>query len=260
MATEQPFFLIDDLHVEIEENEILRGVDLAVKRGEIHAIMGPNGSGKSTLAHTLMGHPSYEATAGQVLYNGEDILEKDPNDRAKLGIFLAFQYPLAIPGVSTLNFLRTSLKAVKQKEISARDFRKHLLEKMDLLKISREFAGRYLNDGFSGGEKKRMEILQMAVLEPQLAVLDEIDSGLDIDAIRAVGEGISSIMHPEMSIVIITHYPRILHYVRPDYVHIMVDGKIRQSGGFELAEELEAKGYDALLEEVMLTTSETQEV
>jgi Fe-S cluster assembly ATP-binding protein len=250
MSNTQPTLVIDDLHVAIEGKEILKGVSLTVNKGEIHAIMGPNGSGKSTLAHTLMGHPSYEVTAGSVLLNGEDILELEPNDRAKRGLFLAFQYPLAIPGVSTVNFLRTALKAVKGKEISVREFRKHLEAKMDLLKIDRQFAARYLNEGFSGGEKKRMEVLQMAVLEPVVAILDEIDSGLDVDAIRAVGHAIATLFHREMALIAITHYPRILHFFKPDYVHIMVNGRIVRSGNFALAEELEAKGYDTLLKEL----------
>ncbi len=242
---------IRNLHARTEEREILKGVNLTLRQGEIHALMGPNGAGKSTLAYVLMGHPAYEVTEGEVLFRGQNILELEPEERAHLGLFLAFQYPVAVPGVTIANFLRAALnakrKAEGQDEISILEFRQLLMNKMRLLKMDPAFAGRYVNDGFSGGEKKKAEILQLAVLEPAFAVLDETDSGLDIDALRIVAEGINALRGPERGFLIITHYKRILDHVRPDYVHVMVDGRIVASGGPELADELEAKGYENLL-------------
>src|SRR5919197_2572943 len=239
---------IQNLHVEVEGKEILKGVDLAVSRGEIHALMGPNGSGKSTLANTIMGHPGFEITEGKILFKGEDATAMEPDERARLGLFMAFQYPSAIPGVSVVNFLRTAInanrKAKGEDPISLKDFRKQLEGKMDLLKVDREFTRRYLNEGFSGGEKKRCEILQMAILEPTVAVLDETDSGLDIDALRTVAEAVNAMRGPSRGVLIITHYQRILGYVAPDFIHIMLDGRIVENGGSALAAEMEQKGYD----------------
>jgi len=241
---------IKNLHVSIEDKEILKGLDLDIKAGEIHAIMGPNGTGKSTLAYSLMGHPAYEVTDGEVLFDGEDILEMDPDERSRAGIFLAFQYPVSIPGVTVANFLRTALNARRRAEnpddkgISILEFRNLLKEKMNLLKMDHAFAGRYLNDGFSGGEKKRAEILQMATLKPKIAILDETDSGLDIDALRIVSDGVNALAGPEMGVLVITHYQRLLNYIKPDFVHIMFNGRIVESGGPELALRLEEEGYD----------------
>jgi len=247
---------IRDLHVRIEEREILRGVDLTVDRGEIHALMGPNGSGKSTLANTLLGHPAYEITEGTITFKGEDITESDPHERARAGLFLAFQYPVAIPGVSVANFLRMAINAKRagdgdQQPINVKEFRERLTHAVNLLDVDRSFTSRHLNDGFSGGEKKRAEVLQMAMLEPQIAVLDETDSGLDIDALRTVAEGVAK-LHAEQGLgaLIITHYQRILHYVRPEFVHILIDGRIVMSGGNELVERLEREGYDPIREQV----------
>ena len=241
---------IRDLHVRIEEREILRGVDLDISRGEIHALMGPNGSGKSTLASTLMGHPSYEITEGTISFKGEDITEAEPHERAKAGLFLAFQYPVSIPGVSVANFLRMAVNAGREEPIKVKEFGALLRKNVDLLKITGDFTKRYLNEGFSGGEKKRAEILQLAMLQPAFAVLDETDSGLDIDALRIVSEGVNAMRTDERGFLIITHYTRILGYVRPDFVHIMLDGKIVREGGAELADELEEKGYEFVREEV----------
>jgi Fe-S cluster assembly ATP-binding protein len=241
---------IRNLHVSVDDRPILNGVNLVVKRGEIHALMGPNGTGKSTLAYTLMGHPSYQVTAGQVIFKGVDILELEPDERARLGLFLAFQYPVAIPGVSVANFLRTAINARRQaakpddKGIPIPEFRKMLRSKMDLLQVPHDFAGRYLNEGFSGGEKKRAEILQLAALEPEIAVLDETDSGLDIDALRIVASGVNALAGPNLGVLVITHYQRILNYIKPDYVHIMLAGRIVETGGADLALHLEEKGYD----------------
>jgi Fe-S cluster assembly ATP-binding protein len=242
--------VIKDLHVNVENNEILKGLNLSVRQGEVHAIMGPNGTGKSTLAYALMGHPNYEVTQGEVTLNGEDLLALEPDQRSHLGLFLAFQYPVAIPGVTVANFLRTALNS-RRKAIDPNDkgipipqFRTLLKERMDLLKMDHSFAGRYLNDGFSGGEKKRAEILQMATLKPAFAVLDETDSGLDIDALRIVSEGVNALRGPEFGAVVITHYQRILNYIQPDYVHVMLDGRVVESGGPELALQLEEQGYD----------------
>jgi Fe-S cluster assembly ATP-binding protein len=252
---------IKDLHVSVDNKPILKGLDLEVKQGEIHALMGPNGSGKSTLAYTLMGHPKYEVEEGEVWFKGQNILELTPDERARLGVFLAFQYPTAIPGVSLANFLRTAVNAVrggeahgsgsgsngsskKETGVPIAEFRKMLTEKMDLLKMDKSFARRYLNEGFSGGEKKRAEILQMAMLQPEMAILDETDSGLDIDALRTVAEGVNALAGPHMGILVITHYQRILNYITPHVVHVMVAGQIVASGGAELAHQLEAEGYD----------------
>lgn len=246
---------IRNLHVAIEDQEILKGIDLLVKQGEIHALMGPNGSGKSTLAYALAGHPAYEPTAGQAIFDGKDLLDMDPDERSRAGLFLAFQYPVAVPGVTVANFLRQALNARERakdpdsKGISIPAFRRMLKEKMDLLNMDHKFAGRYLNEGFSGGEKKRAEILQMASLDPKIAILDETDSGLDIDALRIVAEGANA-LHREsnMGLLVITHYQRILDYIQPDHVHVMMQGKIVESGGPELALALEEKGYDWLRE------------
>jgi Fe-S cluster assembly ATP-binding protein len=245
---------IKDLRVSVQDKLILKGFNLEVKQGEIHALMGPNGSGKSTLAYSLMGHPKYEVEGGEVWFKDQNILELTPDERARLGLFLAFQYPTAIPGVSMANFLRTAVNAVRGGEANGNgkapigvpiaEFRKMMTEKMELLKMDKSFARRYLNDGFSGGEKKRAEILQMAMLEPEIAILDETDSGLDIDALRVVSEGVNTLAGPETGILVITHYQRILNYIQPDFVHVMVDGQIVASGGAELAQQLEAEGYD----------------
>lgn len=242
--------VIKNLKVNVEDNEILKGVNLTIRQGEIHAIMGPNGTGKSTLAYALMGHPSYEIKGGQALFKGKDILELKSDERSRLGLFLAFQYPVAIPGVTVANFLRTALNShwkaanPENKGISIPQFRTLLKDRMDLLKMDHSFAGRYLNDGFSGGEKKRAEILQMATLKPEIAILDETDSGLDIDALRIVSEGVNALRGSEFGAVVITHYQRILNYITPDFVHIMLDGRIVESGGPELALQLEEQGYD----------------
>jgi Fe-S cluster assembly ATP-binding protein len=241
---------IKNLHVNIEGKEILKGLDLTIEQGKVHAIMGPNGTGKSTLAYTLMGHPSYTVTEGEVIFKGQNVLELEPDERSRLGIFLAFQYPVAIPGVTVANFLRTAINSRRRavnpddKGMPIPEFRKLLKEKMAMLKMDQTFAGRYLNDGFSGGEKKRAEILQMATLQPQIAILDETDSGLDIDALRIVSEGVNTLMNKDMGVLVITHYQRLLNYIKPDYVHIMLGGKIVESGGPDLALHLEEQGYD----------------
>jgi len=245
---------IHNLHVNIDGKEILTGVNLEVNQGEVHALMGPNGTGKSTLAYTLMGHPAYEVTAGEVIFKEQNILELEPDERAHLGVFLAFQYPIAIPGVSMANFLRSAVNASRRannpedKGISIPEFRKLLKEKMDLLKMDHSFAGRYLNEGFSGGEKKRAEVLQMAVLQPEIAIMDETDSGLDIDALRIVSEGVNALRGPNLGTLVITHFQRILNYIKPDHVHIMLAGHIVESGGAELALHLEEHGYDWIRE------------
>ena len=245
--------IIKDLHVSVEGQKILNGVDLVVRKGEVCALMGPNGSGKSTLAYTLMGHPKYTVDKGEAWYKGKNILELSPDERAKLGIFLSFQYPQEIPGVSVSNFLRTAHNAVKPQKISVPDFVKKLREMMQLLKIDESFSRRYLNEGFSGGEKKRAEILQLAVLEPEMAILDETDSGLDIDSLKIVAQGVGTLLGPDLGVLIITNYQRILNYITPDRVHIMVKGRIVKSGGKELAHELEAKGYDEFIKEAEAT-------
>jgi Fe-S cluster assembly ATP-binding protein len=241
---------IHDLHVSTDGHEILRGVDLEISHGQIHALMGPNGSGKSTLANTLMGHPAYEITQGTITFKGEDITEAEPHERAKAGLFLAFQYPVAIPGVSVANFLRMAINAKLEQPIGVREFRTQLEHAVDLLDVDRAFTSRHLNDGFSGGEKKRAEILQMAMLAPDVAVLDETDSGLDIDALRTVAEGVQR-LHDErgLGVLIITHYQRILHDVKPQFVHIMLEGRIVLEGGVELVERLEREGYDQIRQE-----------
>ena len=242
--------IIRDLHVSVEDKEILTGLDLTVEQGKVHALMGPNGSGKSTLAYTLMGHPGYTVTSGEVLFKGQNVLALQPDQRSHLGIFLAFQYPVAIPGVSVANFLRTALnshrkaKDPEDKGMPIPEFRKLLKAKMDLLKMDHSFAGRYLNEGFSGGEKKRAEILQMATLQPEIAIMDETDSGLDIDALRNVAEGVEAMRSPNFGVLVITHYQRLLNYIKPDVVHIMLNGRIAETGGPDLALTLEEHGYD----------------
>jgi Fe-S cluster assembly ATP-binding protein len=241
---------IRNLHVRIEEREILRGVDLTIDRGEVHALMGPNGSGKSTLANTLLGHPAYEVTEGSIRFKGEELTEAEPHERAKAGLFLAFQYPVAIPGVSVANFLRMAINAKREEPINVKEFRTELQHAIELLDVDRSFTSRHLNDGFSGGEKKRAEILQMAMLKPDVAILDETDSGLDIDALRTVAEGVEK-LHSEQGLgaLIITHYQRILHYIKPQFVHIMLEGRIVLEGGVELVERLEREGYDQIRQE-----------
>lgn len=241
---------IRELRAKVGDKEILKGVNLRIEAGEIHAIMGPNGSGKSTLANVLMGNPSYEVTGGDVLFKGESILEMSPDERARRGLFLAFQYPVPIPGVTLVNFLRQAVNAVRGEEVPIREFREKLFSKMEMLRVDQDFARRYVNDGFSGGEKKRAEMLQMAVLEPAMAILDETDSGLDIDALRTVAEAVNKVMNPNMGLLLITHYQRLLNYIRPQFVHVLVDGRIARSGGPELAEYLEARGYDEFLAEL----------
>jgi Fe-S cluster assembly ATP-binding protein len=243
---------LKNLHVALEDGtEIVKGVDLSVKPNEVHAVMGPNGSGKSTLAYALMGHPAYEITEGELLLDGENILELEADERAQRGLFLAFQYPHAVPGVTVTSFLRSAINAIRkarnggeENPIPIPEFRKELLDQMDRLKVSRELASRYLNDGFSGGEKKRVEILQMAMLKPRIAILDETDSGLDIDALKIVAEGVKELVGPEMGALVITHYQRILDYITPDFVHVFIDGRIVEEGGPELAHQLEAEGYE----------------
>ncbi len=242
------FLEVKDLHVEIGGKEILKGISLKVNRGEVVALMGPNGSGKSTLAYTLMGHPGYKITKGKIFLNGKDITRAKPDERARKGLFLSFQYPQEIPGVSVSNFLRTAINAKREsrgeKPLPVIDFHKLLQEKMNLLKVDKSFSLRYLNEGFSGGEKKRMEILQMAMLQPNIGILDETDSGLDVDALRTVAEGVNKLKGPEVGILLITHYQRILNYIIPDKVHIVISGKIARSGGKELALEVENRGYE----------------
>ena len=250
---------LENLHVSLEDGtEIVKGVDLEVDTNEVHAVMGPNGSGKSTLANAIMGHPAYVVTEGKILFDGSDVTELGADERAQRGLFLAFQYPHAIPGVTVTSFLRAAINAVRkarnggvEQPIPIPEFRKELLSQMDRLKVSRELASRYLNDGFSGGEKKRVEILQMAMLKPRLAVLDETDSGLDIDALRVVAGGVKELVGPEMGALVITHYQRILDYITPDHVHVFVDGRIVKSGGADLAKELEANGYDPFIPETV---------
>jgi len=247
--TPTPLFEIHDLHVSVEGKEILKGVDLTINTGEVHALMGPNGSGKSTLANALMGHPRYQVTAGSVLLRGESILDATPDERARRGLFLAMQYPTSIPGVTMVNFLRAAVKARRGEDVPVREFRQQLREAMALLKMDEAFARRYVNEGFSGGEKKRAEILQMAMLRPQMAIMDETDSGLDIDALRIVSEGINALMNENLGVLIITHYQRILNYVKPQFVHVLFDGRIVRSGGPELTEDLERRGYDWITQE-----------
>jgi Fe-S cluster assembly ATP-binding protein len=242
---------IENLHVRHEEREILHGVDLVVRSGEIHALMGPNGSGKSTLANTIMGHPSYTVTEGSVVFNGDDITEAPAHERARAGLFLAFQYPVAVPGVSVANFLRMALNAKREEPIKVKEFGRQLAHAVEMLDVDRSFTSRHLNDGFSGGEKKRAEILQMAMLAPEIAVLDETDSGLDIDALRIVANGVAK-LHAEQGLgaLIITHYQRILDYITPEFVHVLMDGRIVLDGGPELVARLEREGYDPIREQV----------
>ncbi len=260
--SQTPELVVRGLHVAVEGKSILKGLDFEVARGEVHALMGPNGSGKSTFANTLMGHPRYQVTAGEILFKGRNVLEMQPDERSRAGLFMAFQYPVAIPGVSIANFLRTALNArlappetngtgtvPARRGIAPKEFRALLREKMALLRMDEAVATRYLNDGFSGGEKKRAEILQMAVLKPEIAILDETDSGLDIDALRVVADGVNALAGPDMGVLIITHYQRILNYIKPHFVHVMVDGRIQISGGPELALELESRGYDWVREQ-----------
>jgi Fe-S cluster assembly ATP-binding protein len=252
---------IRDLRVSVEDKEILRGVDLTVRQGEVHALMGPNGSGKSTLAGVILGRPGYKVEGGDVRFNGESILALTPDDRARRGLFLAFQYPVEVPGVSVVNFLRSAYNALKNptgdedKMISALAFRKLMKEKMTLVGVDDDMVRRYVNQGFSGGEKKRMETLQLAVLEPEIAILDETDSGLDIDALKAVAGGINELRGPDLGLLLITHYQRILEYVTPDHVHVLMGGRVVKSGGPELARELEAKGYEGLRAELGIAES-----
>jgi Fe-S cluster assembly ATP-binding protein len=245
---------IRNLHVRAEDKEILKGLDLEVSKGEIHALMGPNGSGKSTLANAIMGHPGLEITEGEIIFQGDDITEADPDERSRAGLFMAFQYPVAIPGVTVTKYLRMAINAHREERgeppIKLKDFRKQTEAAMELCNIPKEFSSRYLNDGFSGGEKKRMEILQLAMLRPALAVLDETDSGLDIDALRVVAEGVNKFAGPDMGVLIITHYQRILHLVEPEFVHVMFEGRIVKQGGPELVGQLEDKGYGWIREEV----------
>jgi Fe-S cluster assembly ATP-binding protein len=249
-----PDLEIRNLHVQAGDKQILRGLDLAVDKGQIHALMGPNGSGKSTLANAIMGHPGLEVTEGQVIFKGEDITEADPDERARMGLFMAFQYPVAVPGVTVTKYLRTVMNAHRdangQEPVSLKDFRETVEAAMQLTDVPKEFSSRYLNEGFSGGEKKRMEILQLALQRPELAILDETDSGLDIDALRVVARGVNAIAGPDMGVLIITHYQRILHLVEPSHVHVMFQGRIVKEGGPELVTELESKGYGWIRDEV----------
>jgi Fe-S cluster assembly ATP-binding protein len=245
---------ITNLHVSAEDKQILKGLDLEVSKGEIHALMGPNGSGKSTLANAIMGHPSFNVTEGEIHFAGKDITQEAPEDRARAGLFMAFQYPVAIPGVTVAKYLRMVVNSHREArgdpEIKLKDFRKEAEAAMELMNIPREFSSRYLNEGFSGGEKKRMEILQLAMLQPEMAVLDETDSGLDIDALRTVADGVNKFAGPDMGVLIITHYQRILHLVKPDFVHVMFEGRIVKQGGPELVATLEERGYGWIREEV----------
>jgi Fe-S cluster assembly ATP-binding protein len=251
-----PLFEIDDLRISVADTPIVNGLTLTIGAGEVHAIMGPNGSGKSTLANTLMGHPRYTVTGGDVRFHGESILELRPDERARAGIFLAMQYPTDVPGVSMINFLRRSMSARQGEQIPVREFRKELNEVLGRLQMDESFVRRYVNDGFSGGEKKRAEIVQLGLLKPEFAVMDETDSGLDIDALRIVSEGINDHRNESNGVLLITHYQRLLNYVRPDFVHVLVEGRIVESGDFSLAERLEAEGYDPILERLKSTVSE----
>jgi Fe-S cluster assembly ATP-binding protein len=241
---------IRGLHAEVEGKEILKGIDLVVRQDETHALMGPNGSGKSTLSNVVMGRPGYTATAGEVLFRGENVLKLTADQRAQRGLFLAMQYPVEVPGVSVVNFLRTAYQAMKGEQVSALAFRKHMKEKMAMLGIEDAMVNRYVNQGFSGGEKKRNEILQLAVLEPEIAILDETDSGLDIDSLKLVAQGVAQLVGPDLGVLLITHYQRILRYIEPDHVHVMINGRIVRSGGMELATELEEKGYEGIRSEL----------
>ena len=251
---------IRGLRASIEGKEILNGIDLTVRQGETHAVMGPNGSGKSTLASVVMGRPGYTVTEGSVVFNGENIGALTADDRAKRGLFLAMQYPVEVPGVSVVNFLRTAYKSVKGTDVSALAFRKHMKGKMDVLGVEDAMVQRYVNQGFSGGEKKKVEILQLAVLEPQIAILDETDSGLDIDSLKSVATGVAQLIGPELGVLLITHYQRILNYITPDFVHVMMGGRIVKEGGAELAHELEEKGYEGIHAEVGIASTDAAEV
>ena len=249
----EPILELRDLHVSITEHpdiQIVKGVDLTIRPGEVHALMGPNGSGKSTLANAVAGSPAYKVDSGQILFKGEDVTAMSADARARMGMFLSFQYPTAIPGVTMVNFLREALKARRGQEVPAREFLGELRETLGTLKMDESFARRYVNDGFSGGEKKRAEILQLGMLKPELAILDETDSGLDVDALRTVAEGVNALRTPDIGILIITHYQRILNYITPDVVHVLVEGRIARSGGAELALEIEENGYDPILREM----------
>ena len=245
---------IRELHVSAGDKEILRGLNLSVGKGEIHALMGPNGSGKSTLANVIMGHPNLEVTEGEILFKGENITEADPDERSRMGLFMAFQYPVAVPGVTVTRYLRTVLNAHRdvrgEEPISLKDFRRTVEDAMALTEVPKEFSSRYLNEGFSGGEKKRMEILQLALQRPEMAILDETDSGLDIDALRVVANGVNAVAGPDMGVLIITHYQRILHLVQPTHVHVLYQGRIVKEGGTEIVEALEEKGYGWIADEV----------
>jgi Fe-S cluster assembly ATP-binding protein len=243
---------VRDLHATVEGKEILRGIDLVVRQGEIHALMGPNGSGKSTLSNVIMGRPGYVVTGGQVVFNGEDITALTPDERAKRGLFLAMQYPTEIPGVSVVNFLRTAYQSIKGTQVSALEFRRHMKSQMDRLGIEDAMVQRYVNQGFSGGEKKRNEVLQLAVLEPSIALLDETDSGLDIDSLKLVAESVNELVGPDLGVLVITHYQRMLNYITPQRVHVMMKGRIVRSGGPELSHELEDKGYEGIRKELGL--------
>jgi Fe-S cluster assembly ATP-binding protein len=251
-----PLLDIRNLHVSLEDGtEIVKGVDLSIELGQVHAVMGPNGSGKSTLAYALMGHPAYEITEGEILFDGENLVELEADERAQRGLFLAFQYPHAVPGVTVTNFLRSAINAIRKAKAGQDDpvpipeFRKELLGRMEDLKVTRELASRYINDGFSGGERKKMEMLQLAMLKPRMAILDETDTGLDIDALKVVGEGVEQLIGSDMGALVITHYPRILGFIKADFVHVFSDGRIVHEGGPELADELEREGYDKYVPE-----------
>ena len=250
---------VRDLHASVEGKAILRGIDLVVRQGETHALMGPNGSGKSTLSNVIMGRPGYVATSGRVVFKGEDITGLTADERAKRGLFLAMQYPTEVPGVSVVNFLRTAYQAVKGEQVSALAFRKHMKEQMDRLGIDDAMVNRYVNQGFSGGEKKRLEMLQLAMLEPEIAILDETDSGLDIDALRIVAEGVNAMLSPDIGVLLITHYQRLLNYITPDVVHVLAEGRIVKSGGKDLALRLEDEGYGPILREAGLSVDAPDE-
>jgi Fe-S cluster assembly ATP-binding protein len=251
---------VRELHATVEGKQILNGIDLVVRQGETHALMGPNGSGKSTLSNVIMGRPGYAITTGSVIFNGEDISALTPDQRAKRGLFLAMQYPTEVPGVSVVNFLRTAYQAVKGEQVSALAFRKHMKEQMERLSIDDAMVNRYVNQGFSGGEKKRNEVLQLAVLEPRIAILDETDSGLDIDSLKLVAEGVNALVGPDLGVLLITHYQRMLNHITPDRVHVMLQGRIVKSGGAELAHELEEKGYEGIRAELGLEAEVPVEV
>ncbi|MEW5701636.1 MAG: Fe-S cluster assembly ATPase SufC [Candidatus Zixiibacteriota bacterium] len=255
MSTNHPPFACENIHVAIGDKEVVKGVSLTIKPGEIHALMGPNGSGKSTFANALMGHPAYTLTAGRIQIGGEDVTELEPHEKSRKGMFLAFQYPVAVPGVTVANFLRAAVKARTSNEAAMKGFRKALLAEFERLEIDPAFATRYVNDGFSGGEKKRLEILQMAMLKPKIALLDETDSGLDIDALQIVSRGINRVVGDHVGVLLVTHYQRILNYVKPHVVHVFMDGRIVRSGGPELATTLEAKGYEWIENEVKQTAA-----